>query len=251
MQMQQQTYPTDHVIYVNSPHEATTSDHTTLNYQILLRELCHHLIGPHRVQRTASSCRCACSRASWCRRSPSRLLVDREDHGMGRRIDVEPDHVAQLADELGIVGELELLDPMRLQAMCAPDALYRADADPDFLGHHGAGPVGRLGRRIGEHQRDHALGHIRAQRRNARGPRSVAQQAVAALLREAFLPAPDAGRRLASPAHDLVGTDAISAEEDDLSPRPKRIMKQTTLAISRMSLRRACGPSTPWKDSIH
>jgi hypothetical protein len=31
---------------------------------------------------------------------------------MGGRIDIKPDHVAQLVDELRIVGELELLDPV-------------------------------------------------------------------------------------------------------------------------------------------
>jgi hypothetical protein len=38
MQMQRQTYPTDHVIYVNSPDEAT-EDSTTLNYEMLLDDL--------------------------------------------------------------------------------------------------------------------------------------------------------------------------------------------------------------------
>ena len=37
-----------------------------------------------------------------------RLFVDREDDGMGGWIDIKPDHVAQLVDELRIVGELEL-----------------------------------------------------------------------------------------------------------------------------------------------
>ena len=36
------------------------------------------------------------------------LLVDREHDGMRRRIDVEPDDVAQLGGELRVVGQLEL-----------------------------------------------------------------------------------------------------------------------------------------------
>jgi len=39
MQMQRQSYPVDHVIYVNSPEEQTGS-HTTLNYGTLLNDLC-------------------------------------------------------------------------------------------------------------------------------------------------------------------------------------------------------------------
>jgi len=36
------------------------------------------------------------------------FLVDGQDDGVGRRIDVEANDIAQLADEIGIVGELEL-----------------------------------------------------------------------------------------------------------------------------------------------
>ena len=36
---------------------------------------------------------------------------------MSGRIDIEPDHIAQLLDEFWIVGELELSHPMRLKAM--------------------------------------------------------------------------------------------------------------------------------------
>ena len=52
-----------------------------------------------------------------------RLFVDREDDGMGGRIDIKPDNIAQLVDELRVVGKLELVDPVRLETMCAPDAL--------------------------------------------------------------------------------------------------------------------------------
>ena len=48
------------------------------------------------------------------------LLVDRQDDGMGGRIDIEPDDVAQLVDEFRIVGQLELPHPVRLETMgCA------------------------------------------------------------------------------------------------------------------------------------
>jgi hypothetical protein len=42
---------------------------------------------------------------------------------MGGRIDIKPDHVAQLVDELRVVGELELLNPVWLETMRVPDAL--------------------------------------------------------------------------------------------------------------------------------
>src|SRR5271154_993482 len=43
------------------------------------------------------------------------LFVDRQHDGVGRRVDIEPDNVAQLGDEVRIVGELELSAPMRLE----------------------------------------------------------------------------------------------------------------------------------------
>jgi len=58
---------------------------------------------------------------------------------------MEPDRVAQLVGEVGIVGELELPHSVRVQPVCAPDALHRADGDAGLLGHRGAGPLGRLG----------------------------------------------------------------------------------------------------------
>jgi len=42
-----------------------------------------------------------------------------------RRIDIEPDHVAQLVDERGVIGELELPDAVWLKSVEAPDALAR------------------------------------------------------------------------------------------------------------------------------
>ena len=49
-----------------------------------------------------------------------RLFVDREDDGMGGRVDIEPDNIAQLVDELRVGGELKVLDPVRLKTMRAP-----------------------------------------------------------------------------------------------------------------------------------
>ncbi|MCP1550755.1 hypothetical protein J2W76_004000 [Methylorubrum zatmanii] len=43
---------------------------------------------------------------------------------MGGRVDVEPDDIAQFGGEGRVGGELELLDPMRLQPMPTPDPLH-------------------------------------------------------------------------------------------------------------------------------
>ena len=52
------------------------------------------------------------------------LFVDRQHDGMGGRIDVEADDIAELLGELGVVGELECLHPVRRQAVGLPDALH-------------------------------------------------------------------------------------------------------------------------------
>ena len=88
-------------------------------------------------------------------------------------------------------------------------------------------------RRIGQRQRDHALGHFGAERRDARGPRLVAQQAVEALLAEALLPAPDAGLRLARPAHDLVRAEAVGRQQHDLGP-PDMLLGRVAVADQRL-----------------
>ena len=43
-----------------------------------------------------------------------RLLIDRQHQGMLGRVHVQPDHVLDLLDELGIARELEGAHPMRL-----------------------------------------------------------------------------------------------------------------------------------------
>src|SRR4051812_22995058 len=49
---------------------------------------------------------------------------------MGGRIDIKPDNIAQLVDELRVVGELELVDPVRLETTRAPDPLDGTRAVP-------------------------------------------------------------------------------------------------------------------------
>ena len=71
------------------------------------------------------------SRLSAVERLDLALLVERQDDGMGRRIDVQPDDVAQLGDEVRIVRQLEPLVVVRLQTVGAPDAAHGAGADAD------------------------------------------------------------------------------------------------------------------------
>ncbi len=55
------------------------------------------------------------------------FLVDTDHHCAGGRVQVEPDHIAQLGLQLRIGGELKCFDPVRLDAPFAPDAGHRGE----------------------------------------------------------------------------------------------------------------------------
>jgi len=77
------------------------------------------------------------------------FFVEREPHGMCRRIEIEADDVGELGLKAGIARPLEGPQPVRLQFVRPPDALHRAHREPHRLGHRPAGPMGRLMRRFG------------------------------------------------------------------------------------------------------
>ena len=90
-----------------------------------------------------------------------------------------------------------------------------------------------LGRWIGLGECYDALGDLRSKRRNARWSCLVAQEAVVTFLHEAFLPAPDTGLRLAGLAHDLIGADALGAQQHDLGP-PDMLLWCVTIPRERL-----------------
>lgn len=98
------------------------------------------------------------------------LLVDRQDHGLGRRVDVESNDVAHLRRKLRVVGELEGSDAVRLKPVRVLDALDVGKAHACGLRHRAAGPMGRLARRFGQRQGDDPSGHFRPKGLDARGP---------------------------------------------------------------------------------
>ncbi len=144
------------------------------------------------------------------------LLIDAQHQRLVRRVQIEADDIGDLLLELRVVGDLERLDEMRLEAGLGPDAPHAGRADP-HLGRHGSpAPVrrvrGRLVGRLGQHL---VLDRGR-QRLLARRPRLVAQQALDALVDVALLPAPHARLRFARAPHDLVGAAPIRRRQNDL-----------------------------------
>jgi hypothetical protein len=125
-----------------------------------------------RERRTALLCFSACSRGSSFRRGPSSsagqagcgqapgfAISHRPRERWHGRVDRHrADDITLLVDELWIAGELELLHPMRLRAMNAPDALDGTGTNADCFRHQGGSPVGCHGGRIDLGERHEALG---------------------------------------------------------------------------------------------
>src|SRR3979490_2098081 len=80
------------------------------------------------------------------------ILIDRQDNGVVRRIDVEANDVVQFGRKLRIVGQLELAYPVRLEATSTPYPLHRTDAGPGCLRHLRTGPVTGRRRRASQRQ---------------------------------------------------------------------------------------------------
>ena len=164
------------------------------------------------------------------------LLVERKHDGVGRRIDIEPDHVAQLVDEVRIVRELELPITVRLKPVRLPDAPDRAGADAARPCHQIGGPMGGLAG---------GSASVSATTRAATsGPSGGMREGRVLSCRRPsmpsfmnVLPAPDAGLRLAGPAHDLVGADTVGAREDDRRP-PSVFLRGVTVPGDRFEFGR-------------
>ena len=85
------------------------------------------------------------------------LLVHAQHHRFGGRIQIQPNDVAHLVDEQRIGGELEGLNPMRLQPEGAPSAANRALRYPQLGGQQPRTPMARLAWPLIERGRDQLL----------------------------------------------------------------------------------------------
>ena len=69
------------------------------------------------------------------------FLVDGKHKRPLRRVEVEADDVLDLNGEVGIGGNLETFDEMRLEIVFDPDALHARMANADLFGHAAHAPV--------------------------------------------------------------------------------------------------------------
>ena len=159
-----------------------------------------------------------------------RLLVDRENHRMVRRIHVQPDDFAGLLRELRIGRHLELPHLVRREPVADEDLVHGRRREADLLRQSAHRPV-RLPLRRGAPRQLHHLADLRLGRPGlARRARLVAQKAVHALPHEPLLPAPDRRLRRAGLGHDRHRPQTVVRQKDD--PRPARVL-HLAVAVSR------------------
>jgi hypothetical protein len=159
-----------------------------------------------------------------------RLLVHTEHDRRLGRVEIEPDDVSDLVDELRIRGQLERLRLVRLQPERPPDSADRALAHPTRGRHRTRRPMRRVRRLLLERLHEYPLDvGVRDRARLAR-PRLV-MEPVKTPLRE--------------PAPPLAHGRAVAAQlGSDLRARPSLSRRQHDPAPKRQRLR-ALRPSSP------
>ena len=85
------------------------------------------------------------------------FLVDAQDQGLVRRIQIEPDNVGELRQEVLVAAELESLDQVWLEIVLFPNPVNGHGAQPLGLGHTPRAPMGCVDRFRMESRLDHSL----------------------------------------------------------------------------------------------
>src|SRR5438034_10648359 len=79
-----------------------------------------------------------------------RLLINAENHGLIRRMQVQADNIADLFNEERIGRELEMALPLGLEPERLPNAMHRRGRKAGMLGHGGHRPMGTIVRLGGQ-----------------------------------------------------------------------------------------------------
>ena len=111
------------------------------------------------------------------------LLVDAEHDGALGRVEVEADDVADLGDELRVLGELPRLLAVRLQPERLPDPVHRRLGQADLARHRARRPMRRVPRRGLQRLDDHLLDLLVGDRPRLPRPRLI-DQPIQAMLGE-------------------------------------------------------------------
>ena len=144
------------------------------------------------------------------------LLVEAEDRGMLRGIEIQADHICRLGLERGIGRPHVPFQAMRLQPRALPRALHEGmTAQLEGRRQLARTPVRRPVRRRSAGPRQDARLQLRRQHGRDRAPIATLQTGDPAL-QEAGFPLADRSRTLAEPALDVGVRGAIGQAQDDL-----------------------------------
>ena len=173
-------------------------------------------------------------------RLDGRLLVDVEDRGVARPVQVEADDVGRLRLEVRVVRHHVAGEPMGLQVCFAPDALHEILTHARAGGEAAAGPVRRPVRRRaarrGQHPGTHTCGQL-----PRRPPGIVAPQAVHVTLQRPPAPLRDGRARDVELRRSTGALPALHAEERFVSRR--RRVRARPVGAALLSLYRVCDGS--------
>jgi hypothetical protein len=103
------------------------------------------------------------------------FLVHTQHQRLLRRIQIQPDDVADLVDEVRVGADLEGVDQVRFEPKRLPDPAHRRLRQPRFFGHRRPRPVGSVGRLAFQRGHHHRLDLLVADHAGSTGARLVGQ----------------------------------------------------------------------------
>ena len=172
------------------------------------------------------------------------LLVHAQHHRRLGWVQVEPDDVVELVDEQRVGGELEVLDPVRLDARTCARSHRSWTSTTGPLGHLRPRPVRRVRRRGLQRRHDHVLDLVHADRGRPARARLV-EQAVEAVFEEPRPPLAHRHPVTAQLLGDRGVRPAIGTRQDDLRPQgsdwAEDARRAHRVSCSRSSLVRISG----------
>ncbi len=143
------------------------------------------------------------------------LLIYTQDHGGFGRIEIQPDDVVDLVDELRIVGQFEPVSAVRFEVEGLPDPPNRGLGQSAAFGHLCPRPVRRVRRRRFQRGHDHVLNLIGGDHRRTARTRLI-DQPIEAINDEAATPLAHRGRRAPQRLRDRRVIRTLGAHQHNL-----------------------------------
>jgi hypothetical protein len=146
------------------------------------------------------------------------LLIDAEDQGVFRRVEVKTNDIDQLLRESRVVAHLEGPDQVRLQPIGAPDAADHRGIGPQHISERACAPMGGVGGLLLSGQLDDLPDKLVACLGRAPAPRRVFLDPRDPPFSVPIAPATDRGAGDTEFDRDILVLPASSGPQDDPGP---------------------------------